>query len=274
MLRAGGRHRALVMGILNVTPDSFSDGGLYYERDAAIARAEEMAGEGADIIDIGGESTRPGSEGVPEKEQVRRIVPVIEAVAGRIPVPISVDTSSAAVARRALDAGAQIINDVTALRGDPGMGPLAAERGTPVVLMHMLGVPRTMQQNPTYKDVVAEVASFLRERMEAAMRHGIPRGRLIVDPGFGFGKTLEHNLDLLRRLDELTSLGAPLLVGTSRKSMLGQILEVPPRERIFGMAATVAAALERGAEIVRVHDVRAAVHVVKVMAALQGRAWN
>ena len=273
-LQVGGSRRALVMGILNVTPDSFSDGGLYYERDAAVARAEEMAGEGADIIDVGGESTRPGAEPVPEEEQVRRVVPVIEAIARRLETPISIDTSRAAVARRALDAGAQIINDVTALRDDPMMAPLAAERGAPVVLMHMKGTPRTMQIDPTYEDVVREVVSFLHERIEAAVSQGVRREQIVVDPGFGFGKTLEHNLELLRRLDELASLGAPILVGTSRKSMLGQILSVGPRDRVFGMAATVAVALERGVEMVRVHDVRAAVHVAKVIAAIQGRAWT
>jgi len=273
-LQVGGSRRALVMGILNVTPDSFSDGGLYYERDAAVARAEEMAGEGADIIDVGGESTRPGAEPVPEEEQVRRVVPVIEAIARRLETPISIDTSRAAVARRALDAGAQIINDVTALRDDPMMAPLAAERGAPVVLMHMKGTPRTMQIDPTYEDVVREVVSFLHERIEAAVSQGVRREQIVVDPGFGFGKTLEHNLELLRRLDELASLGAPILVGTSRKSMLGEILSVGPRDRVFGMAATVAVALERGVEMVRVHDVRAAVHVAKVIAAIQGRAWT
>ena len=273
-LTVGGGRRALVMGILNVTPDSFSDGGLFSDASAAVAHAEDMASEGADIIDVGGESTRPGSAPVSSEEQISRVLPVIETLAKRIPQAISIDTTSSEVARRALEAGAQIVNDVSALRSDPEMGDLLAEKGAPVVLMHMLGRPKTMQADPRYDDVVAEVAEFLRERMTVAENYGIGRGQIIVDPGFGFGKTLQHNLDLLRRLKALGALGAPVMVGTSRKSMLGMLLGVPPAERVFGTAATLAAAIERGAAIVRVHDVHAAVHVVKVMAAIHGRSEN
>ena len=273
-LTLGGARRALVMGVLNVTPDSFSDGGLYHDVSAAVAHGEAMAAEGADVIDIGGESSRPGSEPVSAEEQTARVLPVIRELAPRVGVPISIDTTSAEVAGRALEAGAEIVNDVSALRSDPEMGALAANTGAAVVLMHMLGEPKTMQDNPTYDDVVGEVIAFLRERMAVAEQCGIPRGQLIVDPGFGFGKTLEHNLELLRRLGEFCELDAPILVGTSRKRMIGMILGVPPQERVFGTAATLAAAIERGAALVRVHEVRAAVHVAKTIAAIRGRAWN
>jgi len=270
----GGERRALIMGVLNITADSFSDGGLFLDATAAIRQGETLAAEGADIIDVGGESTRPGSDPVSAEEQIARVLPVISELVLRVSVPISIDTANAGVARRALQAGAQIINDVTALRGDPEMGGVAAETGAPLVLMHMLGEPKTMQLKPTYGDVVEEVRDFLGGRMAAASACGVAATQLIVDPGFGFGKTLAHNLELLRRLDEFTELDAPILVGTSRKRMIGMILDVPPHERIFGTAATVAAAIERGASIVRVHDVRAAVHVAKVIAAVQRRVWN
>ena len=274
VLALGGDARARIMGILNVTPDSFSDGGLYLDVSAAAAHAEEMADAGADVIDVGGESTRPGSEPVSIPDQLARVIPVISRVAQRLKAPISIDTTSAEVARRALDAGAQIVNDVSALRQDPAMGPLLAERGAPVVLMHMKGRPRDMQVDPQYADVVGEVMEFLSERIAAAVASGISREQIIVDPGFGFGKRLEHNLELLRRLDELRALGRPICVGTSRKAMIGQILGVAAPERVFGTAATLAAAIERGASMVRVHDVMPAVHVARVMAAIQGRAWK
>jgi len=270
----GGNARALVMGILNVTPDSFSGDGLYHDTAAALAHAEAMAAEGADLIDIGGESTRPGSAPVAIEEQIARVAPVIEKLSPKIAQPISVDTTSATVARRALDAGAQIVNDVSALRADPQMGPTIAEADAPVVLMHMLGRPKTMQANPEYGDVVGEVRAFLRERIAAAEACGIRREQIMIDPGFGFGKTLEHNLELLRRLSEFSELNAPVLVGTSRKSMIGTILEVKPQERTFGTAATLAVAIERGAAMVRVHDVAAAAHVAKMMAAVHGRSWK
>jgi dihydropteroate synthase len=273
-LALGGDRPVCVMGILNVTPDSFSDGGMFRDVSKAVAHAEEMAAEGAGIIDIGGESTRPGAEFLTEAEQIARVIPVIQRLAARLRVPISIDTTRAGVALQALDAGAQIVNDISALRQDAAMAPLVAKRGAPVVLMHMQGQPRNMQKKPVYRDVVAEVRDFLAARIAWAVEQGIDAEQIIVDPGFGFGKSFEHNMSLLRELDALRSLSRPILVGTSRKGMLGHILGVPPAERVFGTAATVAAAAERGAAIVRVHDVRSAVHVVKVMAAIQGKAWN
>jgi dihydropteroate synthase len=270
-LRLGPDRRALVMGILNVTPDSFSDGGMFLDAGKAVARAEEMIDEGADLLDIGGESTRPGSDSVPAAEQIRRVAKVIEAVARRSRIPISIDTTRADVAAHALDAGAQIINDVSALRDDPEMAALVAARGAPVILMHMLGRPRTMQECPEYGDVVQDVAAFLEERLEWAVAAGIAREQIVLDPGFGFGKTLAHNLLLLRELRVLRDLGRPILIGTSRKAMFGQILGAGPGERLLGTAATVAWAAAQGAEMVRVHDVKAAVDVVKVIAAIQGR---
>lgn len=274
VIELGGARRALVMAVLNVTPDSFSDGGLFADAESAVRHGLELVADGADLLDVGGESTRPGSEPVPPEEQLRRVLPVITALRARTEVPISIDTTSALVARRALEAGARVLNDVSALREDPEMASVAAESGAPVVLMHMLGRPRDMQANPVYRDVCAEVRDFLAARVEFAAGRGVARGQIIVDPGFGFGKTFEHNLELLRGLATLKELGRPVLAGTSRKAMLGRILDVPPRERLHGTLATVAAALERGAEIVRVHDPRPALHVVKVMAALQGRNWQ
>jgi dihydropteroate synthase len=274
VIELGGARRALVMAVLNVTPDSFSDGGLFADAESAVRHGLELVADGADLLDVGGESTRPGSEPVPPEEQLRRVLPVITALRARTEVPISIDTTSALVARRAIEAGARVLNDVSALREDPEMASVAAESGAPVVLMHMLGRPRDMQANPVYRDVCAEVRDFLAARVEFAAGRGVARGQIIVDPGFGFGKTFEHNLELLRGLATLKELGRPVLAGTSRKAMLGRILDVPPRERLHGTLATVAAALERGAEIVRVHDPRPALHVVKVMAALQGRNWQ
>ncbi len=265
------RERTLVMGILNVTPDSFSDGGLYGDTEAAATCGERMVAEGADLVDIGGESTRPGSDAVSPDEQVARVIPVIRKLSARIKAPISIDTTSARVAEKALDAGAQIINDISALRDDSGMARLAADRGAPVVLMHMQGTPRTMQVNPTYQNVVQEVSSFLEERIAAAIKAGISKEQIVVDPGFGFGKRLDHNLTLLRDLEAIRRLGRPVLVGTSRKRMIGEVLGVPPPERLYGTLATVAAAVERGAAVVRVHDVKAAADLVKMLAAIHGR---
>ena len=274
-LTVGGDRRALVMGILNVTPDSFSDGGLFFDEGAAIARGEQLLAEGADLLDVGGESTRPGADPVPPDVQIERIVPVIEALARHTScVPISVDTTSADVAERALDAGASIVNDVSALRDDPRMACLVARRKAPVILMHMLGRPRTMQIQPHYDDVVAEVRGFLAERIAAAVDAGIDPAQIVIDPGFGFGKLFEHNMELLRRLDALRDLNRPILAGTSRKAMLGHILGVPPMERVYGTLASVTAAVERGAAIVRVHEVKPAVHAVKVLAAIHGRSWQ
>jgi dihydropteroate synthase len=242
------------MGVVNVTPDSFSDGGLYLDAEAAITHGEELTAAGAAILDVGGESTRPGAEEVSPEEELRRVEPVVAGLAGG-EAAISVDTSKAAVAAAALDAGATIVNDVTALRGDPEMAALCAERGATVVLMHMLGTPRTMQANPVYADVVGEVRAFLAGRIEAATAAGVAEGRIWLDPGIGFGKTAEHNLELLRRLGELRELGRPLVVGTSRKSFIGRVDGSAGGERLGGTIASSVLAAAAGAEVLRVHDV-------------------
>lgn len=266
--------RCLVMGILNVTPDSFSDAGRYVDPTAAVARAAQMAAEGADVIDIGGESTRPGSEPVSDDEQIRRVVPVIREMRGRgLGLPISIDTRSAGVASAALDAGADIVNDVSGVRDDPAMPGLLAERRVPFVVMHRKGTPATMQRGPQYRDVVAEVRAFFDERAEALASAGVDcDGRMIVDPGIGFGKTTEHNLQLLRSIG---SFGGPhpLLVGPSRKRFIGEILDEPdPNKRLFGTAAAVAHCATSGVAMVRVHDVLAAHQVVVTCAAIHSRA--
>lgn len=261
--------RPLVMGVLNVTPDSFSDGDRYFTLTSAVQHARDMRTEGADVIDVGGESTRPGSDPVSAEEEMRRVIPVVEELAAEVNVCMSIDTQRAEVAAMALDAGAEMINDVSALRTDPEMAGLAAERGVPVVLMHMQGRPKSMQENPTYAEVVSEVTAWLQERVQSATEAGIEEDRLIVDPGFGFGKTLQHNLELLRRLHEFHRLGRPVLVGTSRKSMLGMILDLPADERLHGTLATVASAVLAGCHMVRVHDVRPALEVVKVCEAIR-----
>ncbi len=256
------------MGILNLTPDSFSDGGRFLARDAALRHAEGMAAAGAAIIDIGGESTRPGAQPVSVEQELERVVPVIEALAAETSVPLSVDTSKPQVMREAVAAGAGLINDVLALR-IPGALEAAAETGVPVCLMHMQGEPRTMQQEPTYQDVVAEVSAFLAERVAACEAAGIGRERLLLDPGFGFGKTLSHNLVLLRDLSSLGSLGLPLLVGISRKSMIGSLLGgVPVDQRLHGNVAAAVVAVMRGAAIIRAHDVRETVEALKLVAAV------
>jgi dihydropteroate synthase len=242
------------MGVVNVTPDSFSDGGLYLDPAAAIAHGRELEAAGAAILDVGGESTRPGAEEVAEGEELHRVEPVIAALAGG-GARISVDTSKAAVAAAALDGGAEIVNDVTALRGDPEMAALCAERGATVVLMHMAGSPRTMQRDPHYDDVVAEVRAFLIERMEVAIATGIAEERIWLDPGIGFAKTAVHNLELLRRLSELRELGRPLVVGTSRKSFIGKVDGSEAGERLGGTIASSVLAAAEGAEVLRVHDV-------------------
>jgi len=256
--------RPKVMGVLNVTPDSFSDGGQHATTDAAIAHGLRMAEEGADLIDVGGESTRPGAQAVPADEEIRRVAPVIEELSRRIRVPMSIDTSKSGVARRALDSGAGIVNDVTALRGDAGLAPLLAERGVPVILMHMQGEPRTMQEAPHYDDLMGEVAALLLAQIDVACAAGIARDQIVVDPGIGFGKLLEHNLEILRRLPELRSLGCPILVGASRKSTIGQITGRPADQRLCGSLAAAAAAAMNGAHIVRVHDVAETIEVLKV----------
>jgi dihydropteroate synthase len=258
-----------LMGVVNVTPDSFSDGGLYLEPEAAIAHGSELADEGADILDVGGESTRPGAAKVSEDEEVARVEPVVADLAA-LGHTISVDTSKRAVAEAALDAGATIVNDVTALRGDPEIAPLCAERGAELVLMHMQGNPRTMQEAPAYEDVVDEVRAFLGERIELAVAAGVAEERIWVDPGIGFGKTLEHNLELLRRLGELRDLGRLILVGTSRKSFIGKLDGSGAEDRIGGTIASSVLAVAEGADALRVHDVAEAVQAARVAAAILG----
>ena len=248
--------RPAIMGILNVTPDSFYDGGLFSSVEQAVRHARRMVDEGAHLIDVGGESTRPGATPVDADEEIRRVVPVIRALADAdIPVPVSIDTSKPEVMKAAVAAGAGLINDVRALRV-PGALDAAAEMGVPVCLMHMQGQPQTMQARPSYKDVVSEVMEFLRRRVDEAVAAGIPRSRLLIDPGFGFGKTVEHNLVLLRRLSDLRSLGLPLLVGLSRKSLIGALLGTPPADRLADSVALALMALREGASMVRVHDIR------------------
>jgi dihydropteroate synthase len=277
LLDCGGKpldlSRPCVMGILNVTPDSFSDGGDFFASDAALRRAEQMLEEGADIIDVGGESTRPGAAAVDVDAELRRVAPVIEALARRLSVPISIDTSKPEVMRAAAEAGASLLNDVRALRA-PGALEMAASLGLPVCLMHMQGEPGSMQADPRYGDVVADVSDFLAARIAACVGAGIAPERLVIDPGFGFGKRLSHNLALLARLSELTRLGPPLLVGLSRKSMLGALTGRDVDERLAaGLAAAVIAA-RGGARILRVHDVAATVDALRVVAAVDAAEAN
>jgi dihydropteroate synthase len=277
------------MGIVNVTPDSFSDGGRYLDAAAAIAHGEQLARDGAEILDVGGESTRPGAEPVAEAQELARVLPVIEglaaaAAAAALPADtqISVDTSKATVAEAALQAGATFVNDVSAMRADPRMVEVVANSGADCCLMHMLGEPRTMQASPRYGDVVEEVKAFLGERLEFALARGVARERIMLDPGIGFGKTEAHNLELLRRLDELRELGVPILIGTSRKGFLGSILAraagrdqpLGPDERLAGTLVTNALAYERGASVFRVHDVAAARDALAVTAATLGGRWT
>jgi dihydropteroate synthase len=261
--------RTHVMGILNATPDSFSDGGRFAATDRALAHAREMASEGADVIDIGGESTRPGASPVPEDEELRRIIPLIERLSAELPLPISVDTYKSSVAKRALQAGASIVNDISGLRFSPDMAKVAAEYGAGVVIMHIKGTPRSMQQDPVYTDVVGEIMAYLEEGIEIAVRAGVDREKVMIDPGIGFGKTLEHNLTVLSRLDEFRALGRPIVLGASRKKFIGTVLNVPvPEERAFGTAAAVALGIEHGANMVRVHDVASMAQVARVTDAI------
>jgi dihydropteroate synthase len=259
--------RPAVMGILNVTPDSFSDGGRFLARDEALAQARALVEQGAAIIDVGGESTRPGASPVSVAEELNRVVPVIEAIARALPVPISVDTSKPEVMQAAVQAGAGFINDVLALRA-PGALAMAARLQVPVCLMHMQGEPRTMQADPQYHDVVQDVLDFLGARMDAAVAAGISRTQLLVDPGFGFGKTLEHNLALLRGLKRFTALAVPVLAGLSRKSMIGQALGLPPEKRLHASVALALLAVQNGARLVRVHDVGPTVEALNMMQAV------
>lgn len=260
--------RPRVMGILNVTPDSFSDGGEFIAAEQAIAHARQMVDEGADIIDIGGESTRPGAEPVSTEDELARVIPVIESLSGAVDVPLSIDTSKPEVMREAVAAGASIINDVRALQ-EQGALAAAAALEVPVCLMHMQGMPRTMQADPHYDDVVTDVIGFLRDRVEAAKAAGIPASRLILDPGFGFGKGLSHNLSLLKHLDQVVALGLPVLVGMSRKSMISKILDLPVDQRLHPSVALVVMAVMRGARIIRVHDVAPTVQAMAMCVAVE-----
>jgi dihydropteroate synthase len=262
-----------LMGVVNVTPDSFSDGGRFFEAGAAIDHGLGLAADGAAILDIGGESTRPGADPVPAAEELRRVVPVIEALAARAPAGtrISIDTTKSEVAAAALDAGAAIVNDVSAFRFDPDLAGLTADRGVDCVLMHMLGEPRTMQEDPRYDDVVDEVRAFLEERLDAAVAAGVAEERVWLDPGIGFGKTVEHNLELLRRLNEIVAIGRPVVVGTSRKRFIGTLTGGKPEDqRLPGTIATNVLALERGASVFRVHDVAEVRDALRVAAATVG----
>ncbi len=259
--------RVAVMGILNLTPDSFSDGGFFMSRDQAVSHALKMADEGADIIDVGGESTRPGTLAVSVQEELDRVVPVIEALRREVEIPISIDTSKPQVMREAVSAGAGMINDVKALREENALA-MAAELGVPVCLMHMQGEPRSMQVNPTYKDVVVEVRDFLSARRQACLDVGIHEKKILIDPGFGFGKTLEHNLELLRNLSELKSVGAPVLVGLSRKSMIGKAIGLPVDKRLHASVALAILAVRNGADVIRLHDVAATREAVRMVEAV------
>jgi dihydropteroate synthase len=261
--------RTLVMGVLNVTPDSFSDAGKFLDPRNAIEYALEMERGGADLLDIGGESTRPGAEETPADTELARILPVLEGLRGALKIPIAVDTRKSQVAEAAISAGAQIINDVSGLRNDPGMAEVARRRGVPLILMHMRGEPRTMQKKPFARDVMKDVMQGLRASIEAARGAGVRKSQIVVDPGIGFGKSLEQNYELLRKLRELAKLGYPLLVGTSRKGFLGATLarkgkSAPPEERLWATAATVTASILGGAHMVRVHDVSEMVQVARV----------
>lgn len=260
-----------IMGIVNVTPDSFSDGGRYLAPDVALEHGLNLVREGAAILDVGGESTRPGSDPVSEEEELLRVVPVVEALAERVGAPVSVDTMKAAVARRSLAAGAVIVNDVSALRADPQMAEVVAEAGCPVCLMHMRGQPKTMQDDPFYDDVVADVVRFLEERMEYALACGVREEQIMLDPGIGFGKSVEHNLALLRHLDQIVALGRPVVLGASRKRFLGVILGAEPGQRTIGTVVTTVVGLLAGAQVFRVHDVKPNFEALRVgLAIMEG----
>jgi dihydropteroate synthase len=263
--------RPYLMGVLNATPDSFSDGGKYFDEKQAVDQALRLVEEGADILDVGGESTRPGSDAVPEEEEIRRVLPVVRAVVRYTTVPVSIDTTKSGVAKAALDAGAAMVNDVSALRFDDKMGGVAAEAGVPLVVMHMRGVPKTMQAEPIeYRDLMGEIRAFLEEAVLKAVDAGVKPEQVIVDPGIGFGKTPEHNLRILNRIGELLALGRPVLVGPSRKAFLGKVLDKDVDERLHGTAAAVAAAVAGGAHILRVHDVGPMRDVIRVTRAILG----
>ncbi|MFC1533076.1 dihydropteroate synthase [Thermodesulfobacteriota bacterium] len=261
--------RTYVMGVLNVTPDSFSDGGLYFQRDKAIEQGFVLAREGADIIDVGGESTRPYSEDISEAEELERVIPVIEALSKKIKIPISIDTCKVEVARQALMAGASIINDISALRFDPEMASIAAGAGVPIILTHMKGTPGNMQDNPTYDNLIPEIIDFLKDAIGRAVKAGIKKEMIIVDPGIGFGKTFDHNLEIIKELSRFCSLERPILLGTSRKAFIGHILNNEAHKRDTGTMATVSAGILNGAHIVRVHNLKKALETVKVIDAIR-----
>jgi dihydropteroate synthase len=260
--------RTHIMGILNVTPDSFSDGGKFFKFEDAVARGMKMVEEGADIIDVGGESTRPESDPVSTQEELSRVIPVISSLVKNKDIPISIDTYKAEVARQALDAGAQMINDISALRFDPQMRNLVRESGVPVVLMHIKGTPKNMQKDPSYQNVIAEISQYLKESIQMARDAGIETGKIIIDPGIGFGKRLQDNLNILKNLKEFSILGCPILIGCSRKSFIGRILGLPTEERLEGSLAALAASVINGANMVRVHDVKESKRVVGILDAV------
>jgi len=276
-IRSGGKdflldffNKTYIMGILNVTRDSFSDGGLYFDKSAAIKRAIQMVEEGADIIDIGGESTRPGAEPVTVKEELRRTIPVIEALAKEINVPISIDTYKSEVAEKALDAGASIVNDISGLRFDPEMAKVVSDYKVPVVIMHIKGRPKDMQQNPVYEALVPEIMDYLREGIRLAKESGVSEDKIIIDPGIGFGKTFNHNLEIINNLHEFTLLEKPILIGPSRKAFIGKILgNVSETDRLEGTSAAVAISIMNGANIIRVHDIKEMVRVARVADAIK-----
>lgn len=272
-LRLG--QRTLVMGVLNITPDSFSDGGLFFDTQQAIEHGLRMAEEGADIIDVGGESSRPGSDPVPLDEELKRVIPVVAGLASRLEIPLSVDTNKSKVAERAVEAGAQMINDISALRFDPQISAVAARYDTPLIIMHMKGTPKTMQKDPSYEDQMGEIIDYLREGIEKAERGGVDPQQVIVDPGIGFGKRVQDNLVIINRLEELNVLGRPLLIGTSRKSFIGAVLDAEVHQRGIGTLATVAVSAFKGAHIVRVHEVAAARQTVDMVdAIINTEAWE
>ena len=262
----------LVMGVLNVTPDSFSDGGTFVTVEQAVDHARQMQAEGADIIDIGAESSRPGAHPIDEREELRRLIPVVEAVRAAVSLPISVDTTKAAVARSAIQAGVAIVNDISALQGDSSMAQLVAETGVGVVLMHMQGTPQTMQQSPRYGNVVEEVMAFLQQRAQVAIACGVRSSQIVLDPGFGFGKLQEHNLRMLAEFEAFTTLGYPVLAGVSRKQFIGNLTRQPVHDREFGNAGAIAVAVLKGAHIIRVHDVRAMKDTATVVSAISRHA--
>ena len=267
--------KTYIMGILNVTPDSFSDNGLYFDKTKAVKRALQMAEEGADIIDIGGESTRPGSEPLAIEEELRRTIPVIEALSKEIDVPLSIDTYKSGVAKKALDAGAAMVNDISGLRFDPSMPKVVAEYKVPVVVMHIKGAPKDMQKNPVYEALMPEIMDSLRESIRFAMESGVPEDKIIIDPGIGFGKTPENNLEIIHNLQGLTLLEKPVLIGPSRKAFIGKVLgDVPPTARLEGTAAAVAVSIMNGANIIRVHDVKEMARVAKVADAIKRMRIN